>query len=267
MPSQTADTTYDVLALRYGVWHSTKREIYHSFHVYGEADAPVQIDYYLWVVRNGQRTIVVDTGFRPEVATRRGRTLVTPVPEALRLAGVDPLTVSHVVLTHFHYDHIGNVGLFPQAQLIAGATEYAFWTGPVADQPLFASAVEREEVDLVRKAHAEGRLTLVPEQDPGLPGIRFRELTGHTPGQIIVEVDAASGRRIILASDASHTYEEFEQERPFHIASSLPDMCVSLNWLHQQSRSAEIVPGHDPAVMARFPAADADTIGIVARIS
>jgi glyoxylase-like metal-dependent hydrolase (beta-lactamase superfamily II) len=255
-------TDYEVLAVRYGVWHTSKRHIYHSFDVYHDADEPVQIDYFFWVIRNSDRTIVVDTGFRPDVAQRRRRELVTPVPDALRTAGVDPADVSHVVLTHFHYDHIGNLDLFPDSQVITGGLEFDFWTGEIAEQPIFCTAVEADEVDLVRKAQADKRLILVPEDEPQLPGISFREVTGHTPGQIVVEVQTA-GKPVLLASDASHMYEEFEKERPFHIASSLPDMYTGLKWLRQRSEDAMVIPGHDPEVMRRFPVEDE----IIARIA
>ncbi|MBB4686803.1 N-acyl homoserine lactonase family protein [Amycolatopsis jiangsuensis] len=247
---------YEVLAVKFGEWPTSKRTLYHSFDAYDEPDEPVRVDYYFWVVRNEQRTVVVDCGFRPEVADRRKRLLVTPVPEALRHVGVDPADVSHVVLTHFHYDHIGNLNLFPRSQVVTGAAEYAFWTGPIGARPLFAPAVEAEEVAWVQQAHREGRLLRVPVDDPALPGISFRPLPGHTPGQLVVEVEGAGDRRVVLASDASHTYEEFEQERPFHIASSLPDMYDGLAWLKQTAREAEVVPGHDNLVLTRYPAAE-----------
>ncbi|MFI6348154.1 N-acyl homoserine lactonase family protein [Streptomyces sp. NPDC050560] len=258
-----ASHAYEVLAVRYGTWHTDKRKAYHSFEVYGEENEPLRIDYFFWVLRNALRTVVVDTGFRPEVAERRGRELLTPVPEALRRAGVDPDAVGHVVLTHFHYDHIGNVDLFPRAQLVAGGREYRFWTGETARQPLFSTAVEAAEVDAVRRAEAEHRLTLVPERDPGIPGVVFHEVPGHTPGQLVVEVGTA-GRPVLLASDASHLYEEFEKERPFHIASSLPDMYEGLRWLRGRGRDAVVVPGHDARVLERFPV---DAAGTVVRIA
>jgi glyoxylase-like metal-dependent hydrolase (beta-lactamase superfamily II) len=146
----------------------------------------------------------------------------------------------------------------------AGTVEFEFWTGEIAEQPIFSAAVEAKEVDLVRKAMADARLTLVPEADPAIPGLSFREVAGHTPGQIVVEVETAGRRPVILASDASHMYDEFEKERPFHIASSLPDMYTGLKWLRARAVDAEVVPGHDPEVMRRFPV---DANGIVARIA
>ncbi|WP_064743108.1 N-acyl homoserine lactonase family protein [Pseudonocardia spinosispora] len=251
-------TGYEVLAVKYGEWHTTKNVLYQSFHTYDEPDEPVLIDYYFWVVRNDERTVVVDCGFRPGVADRRKRTLITPVPDALSRVGVDPADVSHLVLTHFHYDHIGNADLFPRSQIVTGAAEYDFWTGPIAARPLFATAVEAEEVARVQQAHREGRLLRVPVDDPGLSGISFRPVPGHTPGQIVVEVEGAGDRPVILASDTSHTYEEFELERPFHIASSLPDMYNGLAWLKQAASRAEVVPGHDHLVMTRYPPAEVD---------
>ncbi|MBK1787833.1 N-acyl homoserine lactonase family protein [Prauserella cavernicola] len=251
-------TGYEVLAVKFGEWHTTKSVLYHSFHAYDEPDADVLIDYYFWVVRDERRTVVVDCGFRPEVALRRGRQLVTPVREALSRVDVDPDDVSHVVLTHFHYDHIGNLDLFPRSTVVTGAAEYGFWTGPTGSRPLFAPAVEAEEVAWVQEAHHEGRLLRLPEDDPRLPGISFHQVPGHTPGQIVVDVEGANDRRVVLASDASHTYEEFKLERPFHIASSLPDMYDGLAWLNRIQGEAEVVPGHDSQVLSRYPAAKAD---------
>jgi glyoxylase-like metal-dependent hydrolase (beta-lactamase superfamily II) len=249
---------YEVLAVKYGEWHTTKNVLYYDFPAYTEPDEPVRIDYFFWVVRDDTRTVLVDCGFRPEVAIRRKRDLVTPVPEALRRVDVDPVDVSHVVLTHFHYDHIGNLDLFPRAQVVTGAAEYAFWTGPLGARPLFAPAVEADEVARVEQAHHEGRLLLVTADDPGLPGITFRPVPGHTPGQLVVDVEAAGDRRVVLASDASHTYEEFELERPFHIASSLPEMYEGLAWLKETARVADVVPGHDSLVLSRYPQAKVD---------
>ncbi|MFG1922259.1 N-acyl homoserine lactonase family protein [Cryptosporangium sp. NPDC048952] len=241
--------TYEVLAVRFGEWRTTKSAIYHSYGTYQQPDGPVDITYYVWLLRGNDRTILVDTGFRPEIARKRGRTPLTPVPDALASVGVTPGDITDVVLTHFHYDHIGNVHLFPDARIVAGAAEYHFWTGETGRRPLFAQAVEADEVAAVAAAEKQRRLTL---GDPGIPGLTLTDLPGHTPGQVVVEVDTAAGR-VILASDASHTYEEFESDLPFHIASDLPAMYDGLAWLRKAATDSIVVPGHDPDVLNRYP--------------
>ena len=82
-------------------------------------DAPMPLDYFVWVIRDptaAQRTIVVDTGMDASAAARRpGRVILTPVEEMLRWVGVDPAVVRNVVLTHMHFDHAGCIDLFPSA--------------------------------------------------------------------------------------------------------------------------------------------------------
>ena len=103
-----ARNIYEVLAIRYGSRRAVKSEVYLNFHLYGEPDDVIAMNYFVWVARNAQRTIVVDTGFSAEAGRRRGRPVaVTPVA-ALAGLGIDPAAVTQVVATHGHYDHIGN---------------------------------------------------------------------------------------------------------------------------------------------------------------
>ena len=75
------------------------------------------MDYFFWIVRNRQRTVVVDTGFSPQSGRLRNRTLLADVGELFRHFGVDPSTSPTVVLTHAHYDHAGNLGLFAASEV------------------------------------------------------------------------------------------------------------------------------------------------------
>ena len=114
---------YEVLAVRYATRRARRHEFFHHWESYGEPDVEVEMAYYFWVLRAGGETILVDTGFDPAVGTRRGRTLVCEPVEALRRAGVEPDSVSTVIITHFHYDHIGNIAAFPGAALVAPRRE------------------------------------------------------------------------------------------------------------------------------------------------
>lgn len=245
---------YEVLAVRYGTLATRRRALFAAYDVYGEPDGPLQMDYYFWVVRNRERTVLVDTGFDPAVGRRRGRQVLCTPRQALERLDVPAASVSDVVLTHFHYDHIGNVGLFPAARLLAAARELAFWTGPYGRRPVPAAPVEHLEVEALRTAHAEGRLVLVPQQDAALPGIELLDLSGHTSGQLGVRV-AVDGGSVVLASDAAHFYEETERDMPFHVYTDLEGMYRGFERLRELARKpgTVVVPGHDPEVARRFP--------------
>ena len=109
----TAEPVYEVYALRYAC-----RDALRSNHFIGgdPHDGPMPMDYFLWVIRGPERTVVVDSGFTAEVAAQRGRTLLRDPIDALALLGVDVASVRDVVLTHLHYDHVGNFHRFPNAE-------------------------------------------------------------------------------------------------------------------------------------------------------
>jgi glyoxylase-like metal-dependent hydrolase (beta-lactamase superfamily II) len=107
-----------VLAVRYGHRVTSYAEMYLNYSLYGEPDADLDIAYYFWVIRDGSRVTLVDTGFAPEVGDRRRRAVTATPVQALAALGIAPDDVDVVVITHAHWDHIGNIGQFPRAQLV-----------------------------------------------------------------------------------------------------------------------------------------------------
>jgi glyoxylase-like metal-dependent hydrolase (beta-lactamase superfamily II) len=247
-------TGYEVLAVRYGTRTTTKAESYLNYQVYGEPDAPMEMDYFFWVVRGGRRTVVVDCGFGAEAGARRGRTeLVDPV-RALRGLGVDPGAVDQLVVTHAHYDHIGNLHRFPAAEVVIARREYEFWTGPYAGRVQFAHSTEADELSQLAKLGAEGRLRLVDGTLDLAPGLELTVVGGHTPGQMVAQV-AVDGGAAILAADAVHFYEELERDRPFFVVADLLEMYRGFDLLREMTtdRGRRLVAGHDAQVGTRFP--------------
>ncbi|ASN20146.1 hypothetical protein [Arthrobacter sp. YN] len=84
----SGDEQYAVYAARYGTLETSKDRQFLNFHVYGEPDEPVTLDYFFWVIRNENRTVVIDTGFDEAVGARRGRTVLSSVPELLAEMGL-----------------------------------------------------------------------------------------------------------------------------------------------------------------------------------
>jgi glyoxylase-like metal-dependent hydrolase (beta-lactamase superfamily II) len=251
-PGQAATAAYEVHAVRYGTLPSRKSELYYRYESYKEPDGPASLDYYFWVLRGGGSTILVDTGFDPAAAERRGRTCLVPPVEALAEAGVRPADVSTVVVTHLHYDHTGNLHAFPEAQLVVPARELEFWTGPYAGRPQFAPHAEAADVAYVRRAADEGRVRLTQGAEEIFDGVLAVSVGGHSPGQQVIVVESVAGP-VVLTSDAVHLYEELELDRPFAVMHDLEQMYAAYDLVHDlaRSRGAVVVPGHDPDVFLR----------------
>lgn len=231
-----------------------RSDVFLNYQLYGEPDGPAEVDYFFWVLRNEHRTVIVDTGFSPRAGQKRGRELLLHPGQALLDLGIEPEDVADVILTHGHYDHIGNADLFPQATFHMAETEYLFWTSPTAQHTQFSYYAEHPEIDYLRQCHQEGKLNLFTGRCSPAPGLDVIEVGGHTPGQAMVRLHTTAGP-VMLASDAVHFYEELERDMPFTAISSLPEMYELFAHLREQARTTGliIVPGHDPEVLRRFP--------------
>jgi glyoxylase-like metal-dependent hydrolase (beta-lactamase superfamily II) len=236
-------TPAEVLAVRYGTLVATKGSLFHGF----DSDEPQSLDYFFWVLRYDDFTVLVDTGFDPAVAARRGRECLVPPVDALARLGLPPVT--RVVVTHFHYDHVGNLPAFAGAELLVPERELEFWTGEAGRDPAFAGHVEAAEVAWIAAAGP----TTYSGGDEVAPGVTALSLPGHSPGQMGLVADG-----LVLASDAVHFYEELEQRRPFWVFTDLAAMRASYEVL--EAAGGVIVPGHDPLVMERFPPAGENAV-------
>ena len=132
-------------------------------------------------------------------------------------------------------------------------------------KPLFMTSAEEADLDALRQLSEAGRVDFVSGRAGIAPGIEVVEIGGHTPGQLAVIVGTARGDTVI-ASDALHYYEEMAQDRPFAHATDVPAMYAGFAWLREQAAAGrEIVAGHDPQVMQRYPAV-AGAAGLAVRV-
>jgi glyoxylase-like metal-dependent hydrolase (beta-lactamase superfamily II) len=98
------------------------------------------------------------------------------------------------------------------------------------------------------------------------PGLSVHHLGGHTDGMQVVRVRTASGW-IVLASDATHYYENMRTRRPFPIVYDVAAMVAGWDRLTALADPADaVVPGHDPLVLSRYPAAGPGLDGIAVRL-
>ena len=252
MTTTETDGLYRVTIARYGRRSTTRSQVYLNFHIYGLPDDPVDMDYFVWVIQNDHRTVVVDTGYSEAGGRNRGRGHDLHPGEIFAELGVTG--APDVVVTHAHYDHAGNLDLFPRSRVIMSGAERDFWAGPMAERTLFAHSKEDEDLAELQRADREGRLVTFRDRLELAPGIELIEVGGHTPGQIVVTAATAEGT-VLLASDAVHYYEEYEDDLPFRTVADLPGMYTAFDTIREMERTGRIqhlVSGHDPSTLGRF---------------
>jgi glyoxylase-like metal-dependent hydrolase (beta-lactamase superfamily II) len=254
---------YEVYAIRYA---TVMRPAAQSFIDADPHESARRLDYFVWFARNARRTVVIDTGFNADAARRRKREFLRSPAEGLKLLDVDAAAVETVILTHLHYDHVGNFDLFPRATFHLQDLEMSYATGRYMANGHFSHAYEVEEVvGMVREVY-RGRVSFHDGAAEIAPGITVHHVGGHTAGLQSVRVWTRVGW-VVLASDASHYYANMVDGRPFPIVADVTKMVDGWRMLRELASSPRlVVPGHDPLVMERYRAPRPDLAGIAVRL-
>jgi glyoxylase-like metal-dependent hydrolase (beta-lactamase superfamily II) len=230
--------------------------------------ADAHMDFAVWLVRTPQGDIVVDAGYTTATAKRRGsRSLPLREPtEALALLDVDVARVPFVILSHFHFDHVGDLDPFTRAQVVVQEAEMRFWTGRHARRPDFRPFVERDDLQRLVGLSLDGRIDFVDGSREIVPGVTVHKVGGHTPGMQIVTVNTARGT-VVITSDASHLQDHTAAELPSRWVTNVPEMYDAFETINSLASSPElIIPSHDPRTLARFDAVPG-LAGIAARVA
>jgi len=160
------------------------------------------------VVRSGQQTILVDAGLGldPDLNLPKAGQLV----KRLAAAGIDLGSVTDVVLTHMHMDHIGGLlvdgvkdRLRPDLRIHVAAAEVKFWESPDFTHAVMPEGFPNALRNAAKKFAHEYRaqLRLFDEEHEVAPGVIVRRTGGHTPGHSVVRL-ASGGDRLTFAGDA-----------------------------------------------------------------
>ncbi|MER6361666.1 MBL fold metallo-hydrolase [Kitasatospora sp. NPDC001527] len=159
------------------------------------------------VVRSGGRTVLVDSGLGTEFP---GFPRAGQLAMRLEAAGVDPASVTDVVLTHLHMDHIGGLlvdglrgRLRADLRVHLAAAEAEFWAAPDFSRTAMPAPVP----EVLRTTAARfldvyrGQLRPFEKEYEVAPGVLIRRTGGHTPGHSIVRLESG-GERLTFAGDA-----------------------------------------------------------------
>lgn len=254
---------YRLYAIKYA-----SRDAMRSEHFIGgdPKDAPLNMDYLIWVIAGDDRTIVVDTGFSAETAARRKRTMLRCPIHSLKMIGIDPASVKDVITTHLHYDHAGNTSLLPAATFHLQASELAFVVGTDMRYRYFSLGYEVDDIAAMVRLNFERRLELYDGPYRFAPGIEVGVAPGHSVGLQYLRVHTARGW-VTLAGDVTSFFDNMRRHRPFVAAVNISDMLRSYDEVRATVPTLDyLIPGHDPLVMEAYPAPRDELKGIVAQL-
>ena len=248
-----SDDTHEVFAVAYASHARMRSENY----IFGDPhDEMTSITYYVWVIKGPHGVFVVDTGFDEAAAKERGRTILHPVGESLKALGIDPSEVKNVVATHMHWDHAGNYDLFPNARYHIQDDEMAYATGRCMCHKMLRVPFSESDVHaMVSKVYAY-RCEFHDGAGELAPGITVHKIGGHSKGLQCVRVKTKRGI-VVVASDCCHLYSHMGEGRVFPITYSVADTLEGYKTLQKLAGGSRqrVVPGHDPDVLKRYPAA------------
>ena len=211
----------------------------------------------VWLIKGLDQVILIDTGLGDvdEVMKMQGRYGADwtasrsadgkqDIVAGLAQHGLRPEDVDVVVLTHLHYDHVGNNELFTNAQFFVQASELE-----PADHPpsfcMFYYPEYRYKMDAIRN-----RLTVIDGDYQLNEKVRLVKIGGHTPGCQVVMVDTDEGV-VCLTSDVMYNYRNLDLDWPTGSFWDLPEL---IDGYARIRREADIiVPEHDWEFLKHHP--------------
>lgn len=164
------------------------------------------------LLRDGRNTVLFDVGAGADFQPTAGK-----LTEAFSALGLAPETVTHVVFTHAHPDHLWGVlddfdePVFANAQHMIGQTEFDYWINPATVDTIGAARTTFAVGAARRLQTMAERLQMVTDGQEILPGVAARLTPGHTPGHMAFELRAGTEAVMVVGDALGNHHVAFER--------------------------------------------------------
>ncbi len=243
---------YEIYAIRY----ATIPDFPVSELVAGaEPERKLDIAMMIWLVRGNGRNILVDSGFYHERFFKDWQIKdFTKPSETHKRVGLKPEDITDVVISHMHWDHADGMDLFPNARIWIQKEELEYYAGEAWQSKDAHGGIDEEDVLTLVKLNTQGRVGMVNgDAQEIIPGVTCYTGGKHTYQSQYVGVQTTAGT-VVLASDNMYLYENLERHAPIATTVDAASNLRAQERMKQiAARPGFIVPGHDPAVFAKFP--------------
>jgi len=205
----------------------------------------------VWYLEGNKGLILIDTSFNLEDTRALGiekecrRKEEERLEVQIKAGGYKPEDVRKVIITHAHFDHVGHMDLFKNAEFYVHRNELTWALLPPSWYPGYISSFKK------RIERVKDRLVVVDSPEYQIDeGLKVRLVGGHTPGSVAVEIKLGN-KNICLCSDNILLYENQEQKRPIGLFHNLDEV---LGFMEKLSLICDIyIPGHDKKIYDVYP--------------
>lgn len=204
------------------------------------AGDPIVIGVNQWLVRSGERSILIDTGAGPLFPG------VGTLEALLEANGIERSAITDIVITHMHGDHIGglardNSGGFDNAKIHMSEQEWNFWTDPGLVEKMPAEMKETVELQQSIVAPVADRVVLHSGETDLGDGLTLVPMPGHTPGHSGVRIADGESELLVIGDALLSEALQFKNPQYTYVLDIDPELAVQtrtalLNQLAESGR-------------------------------
>lgn len=227
---------------------------------YAYSDFKFRLTYSCYLIRHGSEYMIWDTG------NPLGKGPDSPkasLVEQLRVLKLRPDDIRYVGISHYHQDHTGQLGAFPQSTLLIGKGDWDALTAANAPNGMDARIASEWRAPFVHWISQGGKLEALAGDSKDVFGdgtVVMLSTPGHTPGHHSLLVRLEKTGNVLLTGDLTHFRENYDNNQVPSWNTSRADTLASLDRFKQIARNlnAVVIIQHDPRdidKLPRFPAA------------
>lgn len=209
----------------------------------------------IWIIEGEDKNILIDTGLGDcnetmDVQGRYGVDFIArkskeqEILAALSSKGLTPDDIDIVVLTHLHFDHIGNCELFKKAKIYMQKDEVPLLTQPLPYLTFYYSEWQYKVFS------ALGRMEIIDGNIRLTKNLELIKVGGHSPGQMVVMAKTQKGTACI-ASDFIYNYVNLDYEWPIGPVWSVKEWMDNIRFI--KGNADIILPNHDYKLYTFYP--------------
>lgn len=210
-----------------------------------------------YLIQHGGDYLLWDTGLPAAIKGKpldpkqaMDATITLTIKEQLAILGVDPAKITHVGVSHYHFDHIGQLADFPGAKLLVGKADWAvlnsdpasYGADPVPFAPWISGGGKVDAAATDKDVFGDGSVTML-------------RLPGHTPGHSGLLVRLKGKGPVLLTGDLAHFTENYASNGVPTFNVNRAETLASLDRFKKlaDNLGATVIIQHEPADIAKLP--------------